>query len=116
MFGLLLRLTNNWAHSQSVKLLAWVASSLQSRETNVADFACVLDRNFSTKIKAKISNGYSLNDATNIRLRFYAVFHSPNSRYPGISIFLQGSLTPVVLYSKSYKALLIVYHSGLLPL
>jgi len=59
MFGLLPRLTNNWANSQNVKLLAWVASSVQSRETNVADFACVWDRNFSTKIKAKISNEYS---------------------------------------------------------
>jgi len=31
-------LANNWAGSQSAKLLAWVASSLQSRETHVADF------------------------------------------------------------------------------
>ena len=48
------------AVSQSVKLLAWVVSSLQSKETHVADFACVLDRNFPTKITAKISNEYSV--------------------------------------------------------
>src|SRR6218665_3578420 len=73
------------------KLLSWVASSLQSRETNVADFACVWDRNFSTKIKAKISNEYSLNNATNIRLRFYAVFHSPNDDDTCISSIMNSS-------------------------
>ena len=41
------------------KLLAWVASSLQSRETHVADFACIWDRNFLMKITAKISYEYS---------------------------------------------------------
>jgi len=34
--------------------------SKQYRETCVADFAYVWDRNFPTKITAQISNGYSV--------------------------------------------------------
>src|SRR6218665_326652 len=47
---------------------------LQSSKTHVA---CVWDWYFPMKITAQISDEYSLYDVTNIRLRFYAVFHSP---------------------------------------
>jgi len=62
---------------------------LGRKQSNKTHVACVWDRNFPTKITAQISNEYSLYDTTNIRLRFYAVFHSPNSetssiRYNGI--------------------------------
>ena len=60
MFGLLPRCANNWAGSQCAKLLAWVAGSLQSRETYVTDFACVWDRNFPTKITAKLLTNIQL--------------------------------------------------------
>jgi len=36
------------------QLLAWVASSLAKQKAHVADFGCVWDRNFPTKITAQI--------------------------------------------------------------